>query len=53
MQNDVNFRAKQFLPFDALTGFYDAIRKVEIMHEEKKEFLDVTCCYGFSCIFRY
>ena len=38
MQNDVNFRAKQFLPFDALTGFYDAIRKVEIMHEEKKEF---------------
>ena len=38
MQNDSNFRAKQFLPFDALTGFYDAIRKVEIMHEEKKEF---------------
>ncbi len=38
MPNDSDFRAKQFLPFDALTGFYDAIRKVEIMHEEKKVF---------------
>ena len=38
MQNDSNFRAKQFLPFDALTGFYDAIRKVEKINEEKKEF---------------
>ena len=37
MQNN-DFRAKQFLPFDALKGFREALDKVETMHEEKKEF---------------
>ena len=30
-------RAKQFLPFDALVGFQEALREKEIEHEEKKE----------------
>lgn len=30
-------RAKQFLPFDALKGFSEALREKEIEYEEKKE----------------
>ena len=30
-------RAKQFLPFDALVGFRDALREKEIEKEEKIE----------------
>lgn len=30
-------RAKQFLPFDALVGFRDALREKEIEKEEKRE----------------
>lgn len=30
-------RAKQFLPFDALKGFQEALREKEIEYEEKKE----------------
>lgn len=32
-----NDRAKQFLPFDALKGFQEALRKKEIEYVEKKE----------------
>ena len=32
-----NDRAKQFLPFDALKGFYEALREKEIEYTEKKE----------------
>ena len=30
-------RAKQFLPFDALKGFQEALREKEIEYEEKRE----------------
>lgn len=30
-------RARQFLPFDALNGFQEALRKKEIEYDEKKE----------------
>lgn len=30
-------RAKQFLPFDALTGFKEALQAKEVEYEEKKE----------------
>ena len=30
-------RAKQFLPFDALKGFSEALREKEIEYEERKE----------------
>lgn len=30
-------RAKQFLPFDALVGFQEALREKEIEYEDKKE----------------
>ena len=33
-------RARQFLPFDALKGFSDAIKEKEIECVEKKELLD-------------
>lgn len=32
-----NDRAKQFLPFDALNGFQDALRKKEIEYVEKRD----------------
>lgn len=32
-----NDRAKQFLPFDALKGFQEALREKEIEYVEKKE----------------
>ncbi len=35
-----NDRARQFLPFDALNGFSDAIREKEIEYVEKKELSD-------------
>ncbi len=36
MQNS-DFRAKQFLPFDALKGFREAIRTMEEIHESKRD----------------
>ena len=36
MRSNVS-RAKQFLPFDALKGFSEALREKEIEYEEKKE----------------
>ncbi len=30
-------RAKQFLPFDALKGFQEALREKEVEYEEKKD----------------
>lgn len=33
-------RARQFLPFDALKGFSDAIREKEVEYVEKKELSD-------------
>lgn len=33
-------RAKQFLPFDALKGFKEALREKEVEYEEKKELSD-------------
>ena len=33
-------RAKQFLPFDALKGFYRMIKKTEFIDEGKKELID-------------
>ena len=35
-------RAKQFLPFDALKGFQEALREKEIEYEEKKELSEET-----------
>ncbi len=35
MENN-DFRAKQFLPFDALKGFYDAIGQKNILKQDKK-----------------
>ena len=37
MVNSKDFRAKQFLPFDALKGFQEALRKKEIEYIPKKE----------------
>ena len=36
MPNELD-RAKQFLPFDALKGFREAIRTMEEIHESKKD----------------
>ena len=36
MQNN-DFRAKQFLPFDSLKGFREAIKTMEEIHESKKD----------------
>ncbi len=33
-------RAKQFLPFDALKGFKEALKEKEVEYEEKKELSD-------------
>ena len=38
MNND--FRAKQFLPFEALNGLQDALRKKEVEYFPKKELSD-------------
>ncbi len=32
--------AKQFMPFDALTGFYGALRQKEIVYDERIELSD-------------
>ena len=40
MLNDKEFRAKQFLPFAALTGFEDTIRSVEKIGTDKKDLSD-------------
>ncbi len=39
MQNNID-RAVQFMPFDALKGFREALEKVEKFSEDKKEFSD-------------
>lgn len=39
MQNN-DFRAKQFLPFDALNGFYESIRFMEKLSETKKDLFE-------------
>ena len=36
MQNS-DFRAKQFLPFDSLKGFREAIKTMEEIHKSKKD----------------
>ena len=35
-------RAKQFLPFDALKGFQEALREKEVEYEEKRELSEET-----------
>lgn len=35
-------RAKQFLPFDALKGFKEALKEKEVEHEDKKELTEET-----------
>ena len=42
MQINRMARAKQFLPFDALKGFQEALREKEIEYEEKKELSEET-----------
>lgn len=39
MQNNID-RAVQFMPFDALKGFREALEQVEKFTEDKKEFCD-------------
>ena len=39
MQNNID-RAIQFMPFDALKGFREALEQVEKFSEDKKEFSD-------------
>lgn len=39
MQNNID-RAVQFMPFDALNGFREALEQVEKFTEDKKEFCD-------------
>ena len=41
MQSNLN-RAKQFLPFDSLKGFYDLIEKEEKLKDNKKELSEET-----------
>lgn len=41
MQNNLN-RAKQFLPFDSLKGFYELIEKEEKQKDNKKELSEDT-----------
>lgn len=40
MQNKKLDRAKQFMPFAALRGYYDLIRQCERIKEDKKELSD-------------
>ena len=35
-------RAKQFLPFDALKGFKEALKEKEVEYEDKKELTEET-----------
>ena len=42
---DNDFRAKQFMPFDSLKGFYDMIRYEEITKKNKKELSDDSYNY--------
>ena len=42
MQINRMARAKQFLPFDALKGFQEALREKEIEYEERKELSEET-----------
>lgn len=42
MVNKVD-RAKQFLPFDALQGFQEELKKKEIEFEDKKELSEESC----------
>ena len=42
MQTNRISRAKQFLPFDALSGLQEALRNKEIEHEEKRELSEET-----------
>lgn len=44
MQNN-DFRAKQFMPFDSLKGFYDLIKTEEIIIKNKKSLSDDTYNY--------
>lgn len=41
---DIGHRAKQFAPFAALRGFEEAVRKKEIIYEEKKELSEEKQC---------
>ncbi len=41
MQSNLN-RAKQFLPFDSLKGFYELIEKEEKLKDNKKELSEDT-----------
>ena len=38
--DDKDFRAKQFMPFDALKGFYELINNEKIIINDKKELSD-------------
>ena len=42
---DKDFRAKQFMPFDSLKGFYDMIKYQQINIKNKKELSDDTYDY--------
>ena len=42
---DNDFRAKQFMPFDSLKGFYDMIKYQEITKKNKKELSDDSFNY--------
>ena len=42
MQVNRTTRAKQFLPFDALKSFQEALREKEIEYEEKRELSEET-----------
>ena len=44
MQNN-DFRAKQFMPFDSLKGFYDLIRIEEIEKQNRKSLSDDSYNY--------
>ena len=39
MQNN-DFRAKQFMPFDSLKGFYELIKNEEIIKQNKKSLFE-------------
>ena len=41
MRND--FRAKQFLPFNSLTGFYEIILKYDVEKKDKIKLSDDSC----------
>lgn len=49
---DSDFRAKQFLPFDSLTGFRDILKKVENNSFEKSLLFDSLKC-GDKVLVKY